>query len=79
MDDDHRDCGAAEIAYGAASIANPQIETETHREVFDEFRKEVSKREPKLLTRGLLAWSRCSIRAWIGGKPISSGVATEPA
>src|SRR5205807_7878834 len=28
---DHRDCGAAEIAYGEAKVANPAIETETHR------------------------------------------------
>src|SRR5438046_1288623 len=33
---DHRDCGAAQIAYGAASIANPQIETETHRKALTE-------------------------------------------
>ena len=29
---DHRDCGAAKIAYGAAKVANPKIETETHRD-----------------------------------------------
>jgi hypothetical protein len=53
---DHRDCGAAQIAYGAASIADPQTETETHRKVFDEFRKEVSRREPKLtIETGLMA------------------------
>src|SRR5438046_2465525 len=45
---DHRDCGAAEIAYGAASIANPQVETETHRKVLAEFRKEVGQRQPGL-------------------------------
>jgi hypothetical protein len=53
---DHRDCGAAQIAYGAASIADPQIETETHRKVLAEFRKEVGKRQPKLmLETGLMA------------------------
>ena len=53
---DHRDCGAAEIAYGASSIADPQIETETHRKVFDELRKEVGRREPKLtIETGLMA------------------------
>jgi carbonic anhydrase len=26
---DHRDCGAAKIAYGEAKVANPQVETET--------------------------------------------------
>ena len=53
---DHRDCGAAQIAYGEASIADPQRETETHRKVFDEFRKEVGRREPKLtIETGLMA------------------------
>jgi len=53
---DHRDCGAAEIAYGPASIADPQVETETHRRVFAEFRKEVGRRQPKLtIETGLMA------------------------
>src|SRR5882724_3069160 len=53
---DHRDCGAAEIAYGAASIANPQIETETHRKVLAELRSEVGKRQPGLtIETGLMA------------------------
>jgi hypothetical protein len=53
---DHRDCGAARIAYGAASIANPQIETETHRKALAEFRKEVAERQPTLTVEtGLMA------------------------
>jgi carbonic anhydrase len=53
---DHRDCGAAQIAYGAASIANPQIETETHRKVLAKFRKEVRERQPRLtIETGLMA------------------------
>jgi hypothetical protein len=53
---DHRDCGAAQIAYGASSIADPQTETETHRKVLAGFRKEVSKRHPKLtIETGLMA------------------------
>jgi carbonic anhydrase len=53
---DHRDCGAAQIAYGASSIADPQTETETHRKVFDELRKEVGRRQPKLtIETGLMA------------------------
>ncbi len=53
---DHRDCGAAQIAYGAASIANPTIETETHRKALDEFRKAVAKRHPGLVVEtGLIA------------------------
>lgn len=45
---DHRDCGAAKIAYGAAKVANPQIETETNKMALLQFRKEVTKRHPKL-------------------------------
>jgi carbonic anhydrase len=53
---DHRDCGAAQIAYGAASIADPQTETETHRKVLAEFRNEVGRRQPKLtIETGLMA------------------------
>lgn len=53
---DHRDCGAAQIAYGAASIADPAIETETHRKALAEFRKEVAKRHPELMVEtGLMA------------------------
>jgi carbonic anhydrase len=53
---DHRDCGAAQIAYGAASIATPEIETETHRKVLDEFRTAVAKRHPGLVMEtGLMA------------------------
>jgi carbonic anhydrase len=53
---DHRDCGAAQIAYGEASIADPQTETETHRKVLAELRSEVGKRQPKLtIETGLMA------------------------
>jgi carbonic anhydrase len=53
---DHRDCGAAEIAYGEAKVANPAIETETHRTVLAEFRKQVGERQPKLVIEtGLMA------------------------
>lgn len=45
---DHRDCGAARIAYGEARVANPQAETETHRTALMEFRKQVNQRQPKL-------------------------------
>jgi len=46
----HRDCGAAKIAYGADKVANPQIETETHKAALFEFRKQVAERQPKLMT-----------------------------
>jgi carbonic anhydrase len=53
---DHRDCGAAEIAYGKASVATPSRETETHRKALAEFRKEVGSRHPSLMVEtGLMA------------------------
>ena len=45
---DHRDCGAAELAYGKDAVATPKAETETHRKVLAEFRAEVGKRHPQL-------------------------------
>ena len=52
----HRDCGAAKIAYGAEKVANPQIETETHKAALMEFRKQVGERQPKLAVElGLMA------------------------
>lgn len=53
---DHRDCGAAKIAYGEAKVADPKVETETHRAALAEFRKEVAGRHPKLgVETGLMA------------------------
>ena len=53
---DHRDCGAAKLAYGAASIATPNAETETHRKAFGQFRRELARRQPKLAVEtGLMA------------------------
>jgi hypothetical protein len=52
----HRDCGAAKIAYGEAKVANAQIETETHKAALMEFRKQVNERQPKLAVElGLMA------------------------
>jgi hypothetical protein len=45
---DHRDCGAAKIAYGADKVANRTIETETHRTALAQFRKQMSERQPTL-------------------------------
>jgi carbonic anhydrase len=45
---DHRDCGACRIAYGDASMATPEAETETHRKVLARFRQQAAKRQPKL-------------------------------
>lgn len=44
----HRDCGAAKIAYGDAAVANREVETATHRTSLLAFRDEVAKRHPKL-------------------------------
>jgi carbonic anhydrase len=53
---DHRDCGAARVAYGDDSIANPEVETRTHREVLAEFRATVAKHLPQLsVVTGLMA------------------------
>ena len=53
---DHRDCGAARIAYGDTKIATRAIETETHRGVFAEFRKQVAAHQPALAVEtGLMA------------------------
>jgi carbonic anhydrase len=53
---DHRDCGAAKIAYGEARVATPDAETETHRAVLAEFRKQVATRQPRLAVHtGLMA------------------------
>ncbi len=52
----HRDCGAAKIAYGEAAVANPEIETKTHKASLMEFRKQVGQRHPKLkVEMGLMA------------------------
>lgn len=53
---DHRDCGAAKIAYGEAKVATPDLETATHKAAMAEFREEVKKRQPKLVAEtGLMA------------------------
>jgi len=52
----HRDCGAAKIAYGAEKVANPTVETETHKAALLEFRKQVAEHQPKLAVElGLMA------------------------
>lgn len=53
---DHRDCGAAKIAYGEAKVATWKAETETHREALAEFRKQMKERLPQLgVETGLMA------------------------
>jgi carbonic anhydrase len=53
---DHRDCGAAKIAYGEAKVATRENETETHRAALAEFRRQVGEKQPKLaVATGLMA------------------------
>jgi len=52
----HRDCGAAKIAYGAEKVANKEIETETHKAALMEFKKQVAEKQPALQVElGLMA------------------------
>jgi carbonic anhydrase len=44
----HRDCGAAKIAYGKEKLATRDGETEVHRAAMAEFRKQVAEKQPKL-------------------------------
>ncbi len=44
----HRDCGAAKIAYGAEKVANPEVETETHKAALLEFRRQLKEQQPQL-------------------------------
>jgi carbonic anhydrase len=44
----HRDCGAAKIAYGADRVANRTVETETHRAALAEFRRQVGDKNVNL-------------------------------
>jgi carbonic anhydrase len=53
---DHRDCGAARIAYGVESVANPSAESDTHKRVLAAFRQDVQHRHPHLgVETGLMA------------------------
>lgn len=51
---DHRDCGAAKLAYGDESISTPEKENATHTAALAEFRKQVGARQPKLKVETLL-------------------------
>jgi len=52
----HRDCGAAKIAYGAEKVTNQKIETETHKAALMEFKKQVAEKQPALKVElGLMA------------------------
>ncbi len=52
----HRDCGAAKIAYGEAAVKDKAAETATHKAALMEFRKQVGQKQPKLKVEiGLMA------------------------
>ncbi len=52
----HRDCGAAKIAYGEAAVKDKATETATHKAALLEFKKEVGQKQPKLKVElGLMA------------------------
>jgi carbonic anhydrase len=44
----HRDCGAAKIAYGPDAIKTPDVETKLHQTVLADFRKQCNEKQPKL-------------------------------
>ena len=52
----HRDCGAAKIAYGEAAVKDKAAETATHKAALLEFKMEVGQKQPKLKVElGLMA------------------------
>lgn len=44
----HRDCGAARIAYGADAVKDKAAETATHKTSLMEFQKQLAERQPSL-------------------------------
>jgi carbonic anhydrase len=53
---DHRDCGAARLAFGDESVADRSAETDTHKRVLTAFRHDVRRHHPKLkVETGLMA------------------------
>jgi carbonic anhydrase len=51
----HRDCGAAKIAYGDAKVATPELETETHKAALREFRRQLSQKSNLGAETGLMS------------------------
>jgi carbonic anhydrase len=51
---DHRDCGAAKVAYGDDCCSTPEKENATHKAALAEFRKQVGERQPKLKVETML-------------------------
>ena len=44
----HRDCGAAKIAYGEDKVSNSAIETVTHKQALLEFRRQLTEKFPAM-------------------------------
>ena len=44
----HRDCGAAKIAYGEKKVSTPEAETATHQAALLEFKKQMHAKHPQL-------------------------------
>jgi carbonic anhydrase len=51
---DHRDCGAAKIAYGDDCCSSPDKENATHQAALAQFRQEVGQRHPNLRVETML-------------------------
>lgn len=52
----HRDCGAAKIAYGEKKVATPDLETATHKAALLEFNKQLKQKHPALTSQlGLMS------------------------
>ena len=51
---DHRDCGAYRLALGEDAVATPEQETATHRDIMQEFARQVAERHPDLQVYGVL-------------------------
>jgi len=52
----HRDCGAAKMAYGEEAVAKRESESAAHRSALAQFRKQLAERHPNLkVETGLMA------------------------
>lgn len=48
----HRDCGAAAIAYGADAIGTPAAENNLHQTVYESFKGQLATRQPRMRVEG---------------------------
>ena len=61
---DHRECGAAELAYGREAVSSRDRENETHEKVFEKFRSAIKDRYPKLAVETALMALDGSVRVF---------------